>query len=272
MTAVNAGNGLWMGLSTDTKPAVAAGSRFFETDTGDELISDGTYWWLMGYPSPFSTRRIGILSTGPSLANGQIGMCSGLAAATGAGGTNNTIQFSDNTNGRYFLGISGTTVGNRGGARQGSIVTTWGMNPKIRFKFKLVTNTNQNFWLGFIGGGPTEPSGVGVLSAGSPGIMFGVNSGLATDWAIMSNGTSGSAVVTDTGIPFDTNIHTVNLVGDSANTRFAWNLDGGAYSFVTTTASLPTTTNGLGFVAEIETEETVAKSFQLYQMSIQTEK
>jgi hypothetical protein len=272
MTVVNFGNGLWYGLSTDTKPSVSAGSRFFESDTGDTLLSDGTYWWLSGFPSPFSPRRIGILSPGPSMANGAIGLCSALSPATGAGGTNNSISFTDTTNGRYYLGITGTTVANRGGARQGSIVTTWAMNPKVRFKFKLVTNTNQNFWLGFIGGVPTEPSGVGVLSAGSPGIMFGVNSGLATNWAIMNNGTSGSAVVTDTGIAYDTNIHTVNLVGDSANTRFAWNIDGGAYSFVTTTASLPTTTNGLGLVAEIEAEETVAKSFQLYEMSIQTEK
>ena len=38
----------YTGLSADTKPAsAAAGSVFFETDTGNTFISDGSAWSLV---------------------------------------------------------------------------------------------------------------------------------------------------------------------------------------------------------------------------------
>jgi hypothetical protein len=270
---VNIGNGVLVGASTDTKPTAPAGYVARETDTGDTLMSDGTYWWLVGQPSALSPRRTGFLSPGPSISNGQIGLLSALTAATGAGGTNNTISFTDTTNGRYFLGISGTTTGNRGGARQGNIVTTRGMSPKLVFKFKLVSTTSQNFWLGFIGGGPTELAGADPFGAGASGIVFGVSTTVATNWAIMYNDAAGATVIDNTGIAYDTNVHTVKIVGDDANTKFMWSLDNAAYVALGTPAAIPSQTNSLGVIAEIETQDSgVAKSFQLYQMAIQTEK
>ena len=34
----------YQGLSSDTKPAAAPGSTFYETDTGAEFIRDGSTW------------------------------------------------------------------------------------------------------------------------------------------------------------------------------------------------------------------------------------
>lgn len=39
----------FVGLSSDTKPAAArAGSRYYETDTGQEYVFDGTAWQPVG--------------------------------------------------------------------------------------------------------------------------------------------------------------------------------------------------------------------------------
>ena len=40
--------GQYLGLSTDTKPDVVAGSRFVETDTGSEYVYDGSSWRALG--------------------------------------------------------------------------------------------------------------------------------------------------------------------------------------------------------------------------------
>jgi len=44
MTVSYAGNGLYVGLSTDTKPTAPVGYLFRETDVGDVHVSDGTFW------------------------------------------------------------------------------------------------------------------------------------------------------------------------------------------------------------------------------------
>ena len=36
----------FLGLSTDTKPVANAGSTFYELDTKNAYISDGTIWWV----------------------------------------------------------------------------------------------------------------------------------------------------------------------------------------------------------------------------------
>lgn len=262
------GNGQYVGLSSDTKPTAPSGYQFYETDIGDTFVSDGTYWWLRGIPSPFSTKKVGYFSMGTAGLTG-VGMLSTLTNATGAG--SQAFLITDSTNGRYLNMNSGTTVGNRGGVRTNDYVTLRTWNPRIRFRFKLIASTNLRLWLGFIGGAPTEVSGDDPLNGGIPGVLFGINTTTATNWVVTHNDATTTATTDDTGTAYDTNVHTVQIVADNNNTRFAWNLDGGAYTNLTT--DIPSTTNGLGLVMEIETNDSgVAKNFAMFNVFVQSDK
>ena len=272
MTVTYAGNGLYVGLSSDTKPTAPSGYRFLETDIGDMLISDGTYWWLNGSPSPFSTRRFGYFSMSASATVGA-GMLGAFSTATGAGSQN--FALTDSANGRFITGITGTTTGNKGGWRIASILSARRWNIRMRFRFKLVSTTLQRAYLGFFGTSnpPTEPTGDDPFNgANLQGFCFGCISG-ATNFEIISNDNADATVVTSTGTALDTNVHTVSLVGDEDNSRFSWKLDSGSYNHISTAASIPTSAGSLSVCFQNETNESgVAKSFQLYNAFVQSDK
>ena len=66
------------------------------------------------------------------------------------------------------------------------------------------------------------------------------------------------ALYDNTTKTYDTSLHTVELIADQANTRFGWNWDGGATTWVTT--QVPATSTALTLKYWIETVEAVAKA------------
>lgn len=269
MTVTNPYNGFLRGLSSDTKPTSPLGTSFEEIDTGDVFISDGTYWWLKyNRPSPFSSKKSGRYPAGVAGINGD-GLLQSVTNSTGSGSQAFGI---DSTNGRYMNATTATVSpasGQKGGLRINTYVTTRAFNPKMKLKFKLNTTANENVYFGFIGGAPTEPTGADPLNA-IPGVLFGINTTVATNFAVMHNAASGATVVDNTALPYDsTTIHTMYLVADNANTRFSWALDNFNYTHITTTASLPSAINAIAPVVSCETEEAVTKSFQIYDWYVQ---
>jgi hypothetical protein len=267
MTNKYAGNGLWTGLSTDTKPVSPAGYRYFETDTGDTLFSDGTYWWLTGMPSAYSQRKVGYFPMGSSGTVGT-GILSTLTGATGAGSQN--FGITDTTNGRFLTAITGTTTGNKGGLRVNiGQLTIRNWNPRIRIRFKCVTTTLQRLCLGLTTN--AEPAGDDPFAVSTyVGVALGCKSG-DTNFQILHDDTAaGTTIFDDTGVAIDTEVHTVSIVADEDNSRFSWSLDGSVYTHITT--NIPTTQN-LTVVLQNETNESgVAKSFQLFNVFVQSDK
>ena len=98
MAIVYTSDGVYVGLSTDTKPVSPAGYRFFETNTGDWQVSDGTYWWISSLGA-LSNRRWGFIPVSTGLTVG-VGMLTAVVSATGTGGV--TSVLTDTTNGRYI--------------------------------------------------------------------------------------------------------------------------------------------------------------------------
>ena len=260
-----------VGSSSDSKPTKPLGWRIYETDTGDEFISDGTFWWIKGRPGPFSKKKIGIYPAGTSGLNGE-GIFQTLANPTGVG-TQNFLA--DITNGGSLTCITGTTSGNKGGLwlNTNKYVRAFNLKMKLRFKFNTNVNlTATNAYFGFNGGTAFQPTGAdpyGTGSGGVPGCVFGINTGLATNFAVMHNDTAGSTVVDNTSIPFDNNIHTLYMVCDNANSKIWWALDNFTYTAVS--ADIPSSVNSLSVTATLETEEAVAKSFQLYDWYLQSD-
>lgn len=256
------------GFSTDTKPTKPLGYTIEEIDTGDKFISDGTFWWLNGRPGPFSKKKVGVHPAGTSGINGE-GLFQTLTNATGAGSQN---YLADNTNGPSLTGLTGNASGNKGGYYLNAAIRTRSFNLKIRLRFKFNTNVNLTFtnaYLGFTGGAPTQPTGADPFGAAFPGCTFGINTGVATNFVVAHNDAAGSTVLDNTSIPFDNNIHTLNMVCDNAGAKIWWALDNFNYTPIST--DIPSNVNVLTPCAIIETEEAVAKSFQLYEWIFQSD-
>lgn len=264
------GNGEYIGLSTDTKPTtgIQLGYIARETDTGNRFVYDGTFWWLAGYPSPFSNRLVGSFPGGISGTAGD-GLLGTLSQPTGVGSQTFTLTA---TNGRFFGCKTGAVSGNKGGLYINSAIFSRPANPRMRMVFQMTgAMTNLNTYFGFIGGTSVQPATADPYSAGIDAVTFGVNTGNASNFIVLHNDTTASAsIVEDTGVPIDTTtIHTVNMVADNPNSRFAWNIDNGPYHFITT--RIPSTINALAPYMTMETEDAVAKTFSLYNWIIQSD-
>jgi hypothetical protein len=257
------------GLSTAAKPVAPQGTRFFETDTGDTLVSDGTYWWLRGVPGPFSTKRWGIMTWGAhTIGDGMLNL---TTAATGAGGQ---TFAADNTNGRYLLCVTGTTIGNKGGYRVSSgsmVMRQW--NPRMRFRFLLNATTDHTLSRGYFGFTTNvEPTGDDPLNARS-GFMIGWIS-TSTNFIVIRNDVTGatdlSGNVAATAQALDTFMHTVSIVADEPNSR--WSVKWDANDYVHYTTDIPVNTAAMTIFFHNETAEISAKNFRLFSMFTQVDK
>jgi hypothetical protein len=260
MTVTYTSDGVYYGLSTDTKPTAPAGYRFYETDFGDTSISDGTYWWLAGPPSALSTRKVGYLTWGNNVSN-SIGHFANNTAAATAG---TQFQNLNSADGRHQICISGTTTGNKGGYRSSSVMLfSRQQNPRLRFRFKINQSTDARFYLGFVGTTAPELTGDTPLD-NLHGFIFGVMPTTSTtNWSLCRNDGDATSDMTDTGVAFDTtNIHTISLVADDSNSRFSYKLDSGSYQHFTT--EIPAQTTALSLVYLCETNTNAAASFNLY--------
>lgn len=259
------------GQLSDSKPTKPQGYTIYEWDTGDKFWSDGTFWWLLGRPGPNSKKKIGSYPAGTSGVNGD-GIFQTLTAPTGVGSQN---FLSDTTNGSSLTCISGAVSGNKGGLYLNSARFTRGFNLRMKIRFKFNTNVNLTFtnaYIGFLGGAPTvQPTGTDPFGTGAavPGCTFGINTTVATNFVVAHNDTSGSTVLDNTSIPFDNNIHTLYMVCDNANAKIWWALDNFNYTPIST--DIPSSVNTLSVGATLETEEAVAKSFQLYEWLLQSD-
>jgi hypothetical protein len=268
LTIQNRGNGLRTGLSTDTKPTLGAGFRFYETDTGDTLTSDGTYWWLTAWPGVMSPRRFGSVPTSgnTTIGNGMIGT---VSPATGH--ASNTNTFSD-PNGRYNTVTSGAVSGDRGGYRYNSNLMMRINSPRMRFRFQLPASTDYTLARLYIGMAVNqEMTGDDPLNAAN-GVLVGFISGGA-NFQVMRNDGTGATVLADVAASaqaLDTAIHNVYIVADEANSRFSVRWDNNAYVHFTT--DIPGSTNALTLIYQNETNTAAAKVFRYYNGIIQTER
>src|SRR6476469_5733127 len=254
---IYAGNGLYVGASTDTKPTVPAGYRAYETDTFDEFVSDGTFWWLRDVPGRFSDRRNGWYPSGAG-ANTGVGLFGSVSSGTGASGQNFSVDTTNNY--RYVLGQTGTTQGNKGGFRMNTTVALRKWNPKLFCRFQLNDATNMRLYIGLMG--VSEPIGDSTFDAGVVGFLIGFRS-TDTLYQVINNDATGSTVVANattdgsTTITMDTTSQIkVWIVADEANSKFWYKINNGAYQGVT--ADIPSSTNSLTWMCQCEKSDAAA--------------
>ena len=272
MAIVPLGDGQYVGMYADTRPTAPLGWTLREMDTGDVLVSDGTFWWLTGPPGPMSPRRWGAAPQGAATTTG-IGMIPATTAATGTGTVADVVT--DATNGKYRSFPTGTVTGDNGGQRVAvNNFTARHHSPRMRFKFQLPASgdfTLSRLWIGW--GNNAEPAGDDAFNAVSA-CCIGLISG-GTNFIILRNDGSGATNVADnvagSAQALDTSVHTVSIVADEANTRFGVKWDANAYVFVNT--DIPAATTSIVPIFQNETNESgVAKTFRLWNLQIQAEK
>ena len=270
MTVKYLGDNQYQGLAADTKPTIPDGWKFYETDTHDTLVSDGTYYWLETPHNPYSPRRWGSMQWGASGTVGQ-GMLATVVAATAAG----TQSFAtDNVNGRYFTHATGITAATKAGYRSNiSTLVTRQFNPRMKFRLMLPATSDYALSRGYFGFTTnTEPTGDDALNARA-GFMIGWISG-GTNFIVQRNDGTGatdvSGNVAGSAQALDTALHTVSIVADEPNSRFSVKWDANAYVHFTT--EIPAATTAMTIFWHTETNEAAAKNFRMYNLHCESGK
>jgi Right handed beta helix region len=264
--------------STITEGNTLMGNTKLTTDeSGDLLVSDGTYSWLAGPPTMLSKRKWGMFNVGQAIAGTSgsslmslgIGMLTPLTAPTQTApvGTPGTVK--DGTNGRAVHFIAGAFAGNNAGARVGVTYVEAAVDFKYRCRFRFPAAgdfANTRIWLGL--GTAADFTGDDPLNA-----LNGVVLGTGTDHANfrwMYNDAAGVTNFIDTSVAKDTAIHEVKIVCTGGATKWSVSFDNGAYQDLPNNFPGPTANIGPHF--SMETQDAVTKNLYVFSAFVSTEK
>lgn len=163
---------------------------------------------------------------------------------------------------------SGSGAGTRGSAGSGIIRA---LSPRFYCKFRLNdTASNERFYVGWQSSNSAFPTSGDDPLTGLSGLLFGVRAA-DTTWQILYNeGTSGTNFANASGSPArDTNIHTIELKGDDANSKWQYSFDGSAFVDVTGAEIPASTTILFPLVWSQNAVGTPAKSFDQWHWFVQ---
>jgi hypothetical protein len=248
-------------LSTDTKPTTLPTNFIsYETDTNLRFIWNGTSWRMID-PFVCDIKRYGAHALDSSTAEGFLG-------STNSGSITTSVDTTLKRKYQRFAttAASGTTAGYRAAAT----IHNRSMNTKMYVEFRLNTTANQRLYIGF-DSTTTAETGDDPLNATS-GWYFGF---ISTDtlFKILSNDGTGATVSTAvTAVTtIDTTMHKLWIVADDANSQFGISIDGNAYQYISTAASIPAATTALGFRIEIQNSVATDKQIDIFNWVLLTD-
>lgn len=262
MTVGYVGNGILIGLSTDTKPTTYAnGTRFIETDTGAVYQYMLSVWTLTSYGHILVKKRANWWGTVHAAADG--GWTGAITAITvGTGATGGVNLAADGTKTRY---TTGATINSLTGARISATLTIRrDLNPWTTWKLAPVTNVlTRRIFFGYTSSTSAPVSAADPL-ANLSGVGFFYDSAVDGNWHIMQN--DGSASSDSTTIAnvaaAAAAVHTFGLRANNASTRFEYSYDGGAWTTINT--KIPAATTSLGWTWYQENLAASALFFDIY--------
>jgi hypothetical protein len=254
MTIVNTGNGIYAGLSTDTKAitGIPNGSRFIETDTGNTFTWNGIIWFphLLDTGKSVGARiGFGAASTG----NG-IGMFQTTVQGGGAATASSNTTSADGNCVTHTTGTANTKA--RAGWWSNALCQVMRkFNPlyMIRFRLGQAQTSNQGiFYVGLQSLNAQPTTATSVLDTyldTKIGVLFGFRSSDSV-FKILSNNAQTLATYTTAGTPnssaTDTTVHTLIIQITDSPAQINWWYDGTAMTSITdTTNSVPPQTTVL---------------------------
>jgi hypothetical protein len=136
-------------------------------------------------------------------------------------------------------------------------ITRLAFNPHLYFKISGNNIDDSRFFCGFHSGTISTGSNTYLDDKSGFALTYQYDTAETEDtvWNINRNDGSGTEQKVSLGVNLtDTAVFTVELVGDTANNRWGWNLNGGSFTYYTQGASgnTPATTTDLGFTFRIE--------------------
>lgn len=164
---------------------------------------------------------------------------------------------------------SGGSSGNLGGVISPFTLTSIEASPTFRIIFRTYSSTAVcRLWIGLSSaalGNTDSPSSAGTSFIG---LRY---STVVPDsfWQfVTSDGSTTTATSTTVGIANDNTYELLAFVGSGSVTFYFRNIANSTYATLTTTTTLPASATALGLNARIETREAVAKSLQIYSVSL----
>jgi hypothetical protein len=268
------------GLSSDTKPTnVVSPSYFYETDTHDDFVYNGSSWvkWIADDKTEIlqnktifakdQTSIVGILQQPSIKRHGNawnVGgglIVNGVWASAIESGTR-TVSALDSTNGIYSNWASSSTANSKAGmTTSGPLVfTNRSFNPRMKWKFSQPSAGNSRMTCGF-SSNTTVPITDTLLANGDSGVIFGFK-GSDANYMVYNNDGGGAMVSNNSGIAVDTAIRTAEIVFDNSvpNCKVYMNDS----LLVTLTSRIPAATTGLIMWLMLQNPSTGATNYRLY--------
>jgi hypothetical protein len=232
-------------------------------DSGNDRFDIGLASGSSGgiIPSPSGLVRGGIRDLSVPFGDGLFNMPHNYADGEASGGNNNTHG--------HFRRYSVDDVDNSLlGVTTDFSTTQLAFNPHLYGKMNINNLDDSRCILGWASAEP--PADNNTFMNGLSGFMIGFQNDTAetedTTWQIMRNDGSGSETKVSTGISMTPgNTFTFELVGDTANNRWGWNVNGGSFTYYTqgATGNSPATATNLRWMFRMETIGGDAGSLEL---------
>lgn len=205
------------------------------------------------------------IATGITTADGILNILTAAASETTAG------QY-DTTYGRNRRRTTAASAGSNAGWRTNVTFTQRSFNPRLRARFKLASSaTGQRLFIGFRGDISTDASNDNDPLNLEAGFMLGLRSSDTVFQQVSNDSTGGSYFTNITGSPaVDTNVHTIEIFGETDYPRWGYRFDGGAPVYESNTNNMPGATDQLGIMFMIQSQDGAAKSLDQYWAEVET--
>ena len=235
----------------------------FKDDVGDTIMIDDTDMYLPGIITKPSLRRWGAWMGTSSTNGSSSGVMSAGVTVSGTG-----TQQIDVTNGTRQRFTTTAADVSPAGFRYAVVFTYRAFNPRLLVKFSLQQTTNQRLWIGLCNFNtlPTANTWTDLKH------FFGLAlRSTDTNFQIAHNAGTATTTWVSTGTAVNTAVHTIETIADNTNARWGYLWDS-AKSPTWISTNLPATNTSLAFVAILETAEVAAKSIELYNVEVESDK
>lgn len=218
-------------------------------------------------------RKWGLYTGGGGTATG-LNLLNGLAVVTSGPSVAFTpVAYADKSRALRWTQTAAAS-GSKSGMKTSTAQTYRGWNPRLKCRFRLNANSVSLFKFGFNSTGGDFTTGDDPFNA-TYGIAFGkITNATNSNWVMMSNDGTGATVLTNVGASFaavaaDNNIHTIEIIGDDANSKWKFSFDEGAYQDIS--SDVPTQQQVLGFCFQLESTDTSNPSFDIWWIEMESD-
>ena len=248
------------------------GSSLFAFPELDQSTNQDTDIDGFNNAKKFSRTDASIFSSGYRYGRASVGSLAFEGILNGAGTAmaglaSTSVNTVSSTLGHSVRYTSGAVINDRAGRRFTNLAMRI-LNPRLSIRFKLAqASTNTRGWFGFISG-TADPTGDTEANT-KEAALIGYRT-TDTNYQVIRNNGGATALYIDTGIPVDTNLHTIEILGDGTNNRWLWRMDSGGFTAFPDTVPFSTTVVQLIYGIQVSTA--LGKSVDIADLEVKVDR